>query len=313
MTVTDLRSGKETTISENDKIICAIGNFDGVHIGHKELLDRVCAESDKYTKRAVWTFKEHPYICRNGYGAKILTSLDEKAELFRKNGIDIMITEDFSSVSNMPYDKFASDILYKKCGIRAIVCGYNFKFGKDAKGNAASLSDIFSKLGARTIIIPKKTIDGIDISSTKIRELVSSGDIETANRLLGRPFSISLPVVNGNHIGRTIDFPTMNMTFNNNSEIPRNGVYACKCKIDGKYYNAIANIGTRPTVSNTGNVNCETHIIGYSGDLYGKTITVEFYKFLRSEVKFKDLPSLKAQISIDKISAEKYLKGDKKI
>lgn len=310
MIVTDLHSGKETVIDENDRLICAIGNFDGVHLGHMELISRVSSKPDEYTKSAVWTFNEHPDVFRPGRKAEILTSIEQKAEIFCKNGIDLMITEDFQSVSDIPYDKFAAEILYEKCKIRNIVCGYNFRFGKGAVGNAASLSAIFSRLGAKTTIVPKKTIDGIDVSSTKIRAFISNGDMETAAKLLGRPFSISLPVINGNHIGRTIDFPTMNMSFPESAIIPRHGVYACTCTIDKERYNAIANIGTRPTVSSIGNVNCETHVIGYSGDLYGKTITVEFHKFLRGEVKFNDLPSLKKQISIDKISAENFLKGD---
>ena len=308
MTVIDLKTGKETSLPAHARLSCALGNLDGVHMGHRELLTRAAKKEYNSNAGAVWTFRVHPQICMGNPAVKILTSLEQKLEYFKEAGIEYAILEDFSKVSGLTPEEFAG--LLMELGVVHAVCGFNFSFGKKASGNADMLKEYFEKNGRAVSIIPPRKIDGEVVSSSLIRAKIEQGDVCEAEKLLGRPFSILLPVTEGHKLGRTVGIPTINQVFPENYAIPRFGVYACRCYIDGKAYCGIANVGIRPTIEEAKKItNCETHILDYSGDLYGKKIQVEFCKFIRDEQKFSSLGELVCEINKNIAQIREYFGG----
>lgn len=311
MTVINLKNGNEIKITDGMTLSCALGNFDGVHRGHAALLKKA-TEKGTCTHSAVWTFRRHPRLCSGDESFSALTTTEQRTALFAGAGIDIVIFCDFPEVKDVSPEDFALRILYNECHVRRAVCGYNFRYGKNASGTPTALSEELKALGAEEITIDAvKSADGAVISSSAIRRFLEEGDIERANDFLGREFCISLPVSEGQRLGRTLGLPTVNQVFPPHLVIPRHGVYAAKCTVDGKEYKAIANIGVRPTViSHAENVNCETHIIGFSGDLYGKTVPVRLCRFLRDEKKFSSVDELKSAILADEERAVRLLSDE---
>ena len=289
---------------------CALGNFDGVHRGHMALLKEATAKGD-CTHSAVWTFRRHPRLCSGDDGFSVLTTTEQRTALFAGAGIDIVIFCDFPEVKDVAPKDFVRRILYKECRVRRAVCGYNFRYGKNAAGTPEMLSEEMAAVGAEEVTVDAvKSADGTVISSSAVRRFLEEGKIEKANDLLGREFCVSLPVSEGQRLGRTLGLPTVNQDFPPQLVIPRHGVYAAKCTIDGTEYKAVANIGVRPTVTNHAeNVNCETHIIGFAGDRDGRTITVRLCGFLRDEKKFSSVDELKSAILADEENALRLLSG----
>lgn len=311
MTVINLKNGNEIKITDGMTLSCALGNFDGVHRGHAALLKKA-TEKGTCTHSAVWTFRRHPRLCSGDESFSALTTTEQRTALFAGAGIDIVIFCDFPEVKDVSPEDFALRILYNECHVRRAVCGYNFRYGKNASGTPTALSEELKALGAEEITVDAvKSADGAVISSSAIRRFLEEGDIERANDFLGREFCISLPVSEGQRLGRTLGLPTVNQVFPPHLVIPRHGVYAAKCTVDGKEYKAIANIGVRPTViSHAENVNCETHIIGFSGDLYEKTVPVRLCRFLRDEKKFSSVDELKSAILADEERAVRLLSDE---
>ncbi len=290
----DLATGKETILLPDETVSCAIGNFDGVHLGHKALISLAAARQNT-SKSAVWTFAEPSSRFLNGR-LGLLSTMEERLSLFRKLGIDIVFIEDFENVRDMEADIFAKEILYRRCHVRAAVCGFNFRYGKNAAGTAETLSEAFRALGASVTVMPPYQIGGVTVSSSEIRAALAAGDVETAAAMLGRPYSLTGEVVAGKKLGHLLGFPTANQRFPEGRAVPRFGVYAVRAVVDGHTYPGVANVGVRPTVENTENVNCETHILRFDGDLYGKTIRVEFCRFLRPEKKFESPEALREAV-----------------
>ena len=310
MTVIDLKTGKETALPTGVRLSCALGNFDGVHLGHRELLMRAAKKEYGMDASAVWTFRVHPQICLGNPAVKILTSIEQKLEYFRAYGIEYAILEDFGKVSGLAPEDFAK--LLMALGVRHAVCGFNFSFGKKASGNCAMLKEYFEANGNFVSIIPPLKIDGDIVSSSLVRAKIEGGKVADAGKLLGHPFSIFLPVTEGHQLGRTIGIPTINQVFPENYAIPRFGVYACKCHVDGKVYPGISNVGIRPTIAEKEKVtNCETHILDYSGDLYGKKIRVDFCKFIRDERKFASIDELVCEVNKNIAQIREYFGGEK--
>lgn len=300
MTAILLSTGERINITRDMSLKCAIGNFDGVHLGHAELIKRASQKEPGITHSAVWTFISTPRVSGKAFGARVLTSTEQKLELFKKLGADIAILCDFGYVRDMSPELFVNNILINECNIKSLVCGFNFRFGAGARGDTETLRGLLKSKNASLTVVPEVTLNGKTVSSSLIRDYIEAGDMESADEALGHPYEIRLPVTQGHHIGRTIGVPTVNQVFPENYAIPRHGVYSCVCTVNGVNYPAVANVGVRPTVSeHAENVNCETHIIGYSGDLYGVTVPVRFYKFLRGEEKFPSLDSLKKAININ--------------
>ncbi len=307
--ILDLKTEKEYVLSPDDRLSCAIGNFDGVHEGHQRLLSFAAEKSGEITKSAVFTFSVPTSHIKNG--APLLMSPEERYPIFRRLGIELLILADFDEISVLSPTDFAQEILYRRCQVRRAVCGFNFRYGKGARGTAESLKKSFEVLGAATNIFPPYRFRGQTVSSSEIREALAVGNPERARLMLGHPYSLTAEVVHGKMLGRTLGFPTANQRFPKGRLVPKFGVYAVQIRIDGNVYSGVANVGVRPTVENTVSANCETFVFNYHGDLYGKTVTTEFYEFLRPERHFADVNALKSAVKLDIQSATLYFQANK--
>lgn len=296
MKLIDLATGRQATLLSEETVCCAIGNFDGVHIGHKELILKAAARPDGVTKSAVWTFREPSSRLLDGR-IGLLTSMEERMALFHALGIDLVFLEDFERVRHMDAHTFAQEVLYRECHVRTVVCGFNFRYGSHAAGTAETLSESFHKLGANALVVPPCRIDGVTVSSSEIRAALARGDMECAARMLDRYYSLTAEVVEGKHLGHQLGFPTINQRFPVQRARPRFGVYASLVTAGDKQYCGVSNVGVRPTVEHTDEANCETHILDFDGDLYGKTVKVEFCRFLRPETKFESPAALRDAVT----------------
>jgi len=286
--------------------VIAIGSFDGVHMGHEEIIRKVKEIAQKINGESViFTFYPHPrqVLFPNDKNLKLITTIEEKEELFEKAGIENLIIYPFTKeFSGLNYKKFVKDILVKKLKIKALIIGYDHRFGKDREGGCEMLEDLSKIYHFPVYKTSAVTIDKENISSTRIREALEKGDIENTNRLLGYHFRLFGTVVEGYKRGRKINFPTANIKpLNKNKIIPGRGVYAVKVYANDKFYPGMLNIGFRPTVNHKNNIqNIEVHIIGFQGDLYNKNIKINFYKKIREEQKFDSLENLQKQLEKDK-------------
>ncbi|MCL2054960.1 MAG: bifunctional riboflavin kinase/FAD synthetase [Oscillospiraceae bacterium] len=271
----------------------ALGLFDGLHIGHRAVIGKAAelARENGLTP-AVFTFEPST-------GERIITADFKQAELCRM-GIRDIFSPDFEAIKNLSPDEFIKNILVAQMNAAYVTCGEDFRFGKNASGGAWELEKICGNYGIKLSVVPDvKAADGTRISSTQIRSLIREGKMKEANALLGFSFQIKALVSQGRRIGRTINFPTINQALPPLSVIPRFGVYATLTELDGKNYNSITNVGIKPTVSDTGKISAETHILSFSGDLYGRTATLHFLDHIRDEIKFANINELAAQIKKD--------------
>lgn len=292
-----------TKIPKSDFNIATIGSFDGIHIGHKKILQTLTKIAKKNNGKSILiTFWPHPrYVLKNNNDFKLLTSLDEKIKLFEKNKIDILYIVDFSlKFSKVSANKFIENILLEKLKINCLLIGYNNNFGRNREGNIRYLEENKKKFDIDIISIPKQSVDKISISSTKIREYLNNGKISSANRLLGRKYSINGKVVRGNGIGRKINFPTANIEIDEPKKLlPKSGVYAVEVILNRKIYLGMLNIGYNPTIKNE-KKSIEVNIFEFSEDIYNNKISINFIRRIRNEKKFKNLNELKKQLIIDK-------------
>ena len=295
---TDAKTG-EPVIRRCDKLPagCAVvlGNFDGVHLGHQQLFSRARALGLPAT--VAWTFTA---LAKPADSSPHLTDTAERLRLFAKYGLDYAVLEEFSAVRDLSPHRFAETYLPETLQAGAVVCGFNFRFGKGGVGDAEQLRELLRKGNIPVWIERPVFFENRIVSSSAVRGCVLEGAMETAAALLGHPFSICFPVVHGKQLGRKIGIPTINQQFPAGHIIPRRGIYACTCTVGEDIFLGVANVGVRPTVADgNAQVNCETHIIDYNGLLYGKEIRVEFYHRLRDEVRFSDVSALQAQVRRD--------------
>ncbi len=277
----------------------ALGNFDGVHRGHQKLFELA---GEKGHKKVAWTFTT---LAKPGLVVPYLTDMKAKLALFKEYGLDYAIFEEFESVRELDYICFARKYLVENFSPARVVCGFNFRFGHKGVGDAEMLRDLLSEIGVDVDVMQPVFRHSKTVSSSAIRVAVMLGDMDGAFDLLGHPFSVNFPVCHGKELGRKLGIPTINQNFPEGHIIPRHGIYACTASVDGNIYIAVTNIGTRPTVS--GNyVNCETHIINYSGDLYDKEVKIDFYGYLRDEMRFGSVDELASQIRKDIESAKDF-------
>lgn len=269
----------------NDEIAVCIGNFDGIHLGHQALINEVLKSN---LKHGLISFEPHPIKVLVDKNYKTLMTLDDKIE-YLKDTLDYLIIIDFDlNFSQKTADEFIN--FMKLNSIREIVCGYDFHFGIHASGNTSMLKDNF-----KLHIIEPIENNSCVVKTQKIRSLIIDGDIEAANKLLGRAYTINGIVVYGKQLGRTIGFPTANLNACK-TLLPENGVYATKTLIDNQEYLSMTNIGHNPTFNHNDNIVVETNIIDFEGNLYGKRIEVSFYKLIRLERKFASVDDLKAEL-----------------
>lgn len=281
----------------NEAINCvlALGDFDGVHTGHTELIDSALKIAKELCVGAgVYTFNTNSKLVLGNKALSLLTTESEKLDILSKCGIDFVYEEDFSDIKDFSPEQFCTYLL-TEFKPKAVVCGENFTFGKNALAGSKDLKVLLGQRDVPVYITEDFKIDGELVSSSKIRNYISLGDMESANKLLGYPYFIKAKVVHGAELGRRLGFPTINQLEYDSKVVPKHGVYACECVVDDKTYSGVVNVGTKPTVSKTDKnppVVFETHIIDYNGDLYGKTVCVKFFKMLREEKKFESLDAL---------------------
>ena len=291
-----------------NKTIYALGFFDGVHIGHAALLHACHALAEENGCAAgVVTFGSHPDTLVHHQTPVLINSPRDRELLLReKFHMDPVVTLPFDEQTrSMPWEDFL-ELLGREYGAAGFVCGDDFRFGYKGQGNASLLADWCARRGLPCAVVPEQTLDGIRVSSTYIRSQIETGDMATAVRFLGHPHILRGTVVHGRALGRTLGIPTANLRLIPGMAVPRFGVYACRCVIDGEVYPAVTNVGTRPTVEGQ-SVTVEPWILDYEGDLYGREITLEFYYFIRPEKKFPDLESLQAEIRRNAEETRKYL------
>ncbi len=301
--IIDLKSGREIAAT-NSPLACAIGNFDGVHIGHRKLIEAAVdyCRAHSGTKCAVFTFES------NTSGAPFIVSHEEKLKIFAECGAETAVTVPFDEVRDMSCEVFVSEVLVGKLNVACAFCGFNFRFGKMGAGNGETLASLMSANGRSAAIMPPVNLGGEPVSSTRIRAALAEGDMALANSLLGRNFGFVSEVLHGKALGATLGFPTANQRIAHGAAVPRHGVYASLCIIDGKKYPAVSNIGVRPSTDSHGEANCETNIIGFSGNLYGREIAVYPLAFIRPERRFSDTAELTAEVMGNRAQAEEILK-----
>ena len=289
--------------------IYALGFFDGVHIGHAALLS-ACEELARVhgCSTGVVTFAAHPDTLVRGNTPRLINSPRDREWLLReKFGMEILVTLPFDeAMRSMPWEHFL-DMLRTHYDAAGFVCGEDFRFGHLGTGNAKLLQEYCNREKIPCTVVPDQILDGVRVSSTYIRQQLEDGDMATVVKFLGHPHVLSGTVVHGKALGRKLGVPTANLKMPEGLAMPRFGVYACSCIIDGKRYPAVTNLGTRPTVEGSG-ITVEPWILDYSGDLYGREITLEFHYFLRPEKKFPSLEALKEEIHRNAEETRNYLK-----
>ncbi len=286
----------------------ALGSFDGVHIGHMDVLRQAVNCRTEGLRTAVFTLSGLIGTAKSG---KQLISDARQEELFQSLGFDFLYRIDFTSVRDMCPEEFVREILHEKLRAQVVCCGFNYHFGHKGVGDSTLLTRLCAAYGIRVVVVPPRSCDGDTVSSTRIRTLLTQGDMAAVRRLLGRPYTIAFPVVHGRKLGRTIGLPTINQPIPAEFVLPRFGVYASSTVIDGRSYHAVTNVGVKPTVGSDGPL-AETWIIGFAGDLYGRTVPVELVTFLRPEQRFASVEELRRQILRDGAEAEKALLAMKK-
>lgn len=279
-----------------DKSAVALGKFQGLHLGHMLLLDKIAAlSSEEGLTSVVFTI----HVPSEG----MIYTDSERFGILEKKGIDAAVECEFSKeFAAMQPEEFVRDILVNKLHAAYVVVGKDFKFGYNRQGDIDRLVQFGIKYDFRVVAFDKLSIDGRVVSSSYIRELIEEGDVAGASKHMGRLYSVTGQVVHGKELGRTIGFPTVNMHPVEGKLLPPFGVYETEAVIDGIFYRSITNIGDNPTVKEDGSVSIETHILDYSGDLYDRELTVCFRRFIRPEIKFHSVDELKKQIDLDKKS-----------
>ncbi len=277
----------------------ALGNFDGIHLGHRQVILPVLS-SDSVTRATVVTFNPHPKEFFSGQPRSLITPHEEKAEFLSSIGVDQLVLLPFNRLlAELSPHEFVEEILVRHLQAKHVSVGADFRFGQGRSGNALELSAIAASHGIETSIIPLLTFQGKRISSTAIREALVEGDLQNANRMLGRSYRLVGEVVTGQQLGRTIGFPTANLQVPPGKLIPRQGVYGVWVSgVEQHSILGVMNIGNRPTVHGLAQT-IEVHLLDWSGDLYGKTISVDLEEFIRPEQKFASLDELKTQIKAD--------------
>ena len=295
-------------IKDIEPTVVALGNFDGVHRGHQEIISRTVKEAASAgLKSGVFTFSNHTSsVLKNVPPVKNILYPDQKISILEEMGVDYMFNIPFTEeILRMNPEEFIDRILVDKFNIREAYCGFNYTFGYKASGTAEVLMHEGLKRGFGIHVQEPYVIDGIVVSSTYIRQLIEEGRMEECTKFMGRMYAIDGEIVMGNKLGRTIGFPTCNTIVDETMITPPNGVYITTCTIDGVKRPSVTNVGVKPTIGKY-EKNIETHIFDFNEDVYGKRIRVDFIKHTRPEKKFDGLDDLKKQIQSDCIEARVY-------
>ena len=282
------------------KRVVVLGNFDGVHVGHQDLLKlaRTIANEKQYSL-LVFTFYpqgQELFVCEFAY----LATQEKKMEIFAQMGVDEVLTIPFDErIAKVEPKAFAQEYIKQKLNAQEVVVGFNYTFGYKGEGKAEDLKNWLDGDGIKVNIVPPHTVNGETVSSSLIRQSLLAGECKKANQMLGYPYSLKGEVVKGRQVGRTIGIPTANIAVWEQKVLPHKGVYASLVKYKDEEYLGVLNIGKRPTVNNGSDTTVEVHILDFDEDIYGEILEVELFDFLRDESKFEGLASLKNQINSD--------------
>ena len=282
----------------------ALGTFDGLHIGHKAV---ITAEKTEYEKKIALMFSEHPLLRLKGENPGTLITPEKEAELLDMWGVKPCYI-DFSEISELTPEAFVDEILVKKYNAKALACGFNYRFGKNAEGDVKKLMSLCAEREIKLTVVNAVEFENEPVSSTRIRKALREGDMKSVRAMLGRYFSYSFTVVHGDERGRILGSPTINQFFSDGFAVPEYGVYASVTKIDGEIYKSVTNIGIRPTIGNS-EKRSETNILGFDGDLYGQSPEVFLVEKIRGEMQFSSLDELSKRIFADRQRASEILKG----
>jgi riboflavin kinase/FMN adenylyltransferase len=288
--------------------IVALGAFDGIHLGHRAILGTAVARGQERGVRVVaCTFDRHPMdVLSPARAPAPLTTLGERLHLIAETGVDLALVLAFThELANVEPEAFVKDILVDRLRAQEVVVGYNHTFGRGARGNSALLCAVGAPIGLVTHVVPPLLVDGVPVSSSEIRAVLREGDVVTAARYLGRPYSIVGTVTHGDGRGRTLGFPTANLDPERPLLVPT-GVYACRAEVDGRTSQAVVNVGVRPTFGDNA-LAIEAHLMDVAEDLYGRFLQLHFMARLRGERKFAGVDELREQIARDVEAARREL------
>ena len=283
------------------ELAAALGSFDGVHLGHRQVIGNTLSVPG--LRPAVITFQQNPSVSLQKKPVPLLTTNEQKLALLEEMGVEVVYLLSFEQIRDMEPEDFV-EALYRVCRVRALSCGFNFRFGKNGRGDAGLLKELCREKGISLSVTPPVSVAGETVSSTRIRACLEQGDVQQAGQLLGRPFGYDFEVTHGRQLGRTWGTPTINQPFPAGYVLPRFGVYASLVEVEGQKYYGVTNIGVKPTVGSDCALS-ETWIPEFSGDLYGKKVPVELLDFIRPERKFDSLDQLKNEILENGVLARK--------
>lgn len=306
-----------TDFQLNTDTAVAMGKFDGIHVGHRKLLESILDQKKSGLQTCIFTFDPAPSVLFGQSDGRELSTREEKRILFEKMGIDILVEFPMTmATAAILAEDFVREYLCGKLCARYIAAGEDVSFGSRGAGNARLLLLLQEELGYKVDIIEKVCVDGGEVSSTRIRALIEEGEMEAAARLLDGPYTVGGIVTGGRQIGRTIGFPTVNLLPGEDKLMPRKGVYFSKMRIFGAdgdssestemIYAGISNVGCKPTVSEADRMGVETYLYDFERDIYGRKIEVELYSFLRPEMKFDSLEALRKQLEEDMTAGRRW-------
>jgi len=318
----NLQAGKRASISLNTfnniasykakkSAVVTIGTFDGVHHGHQKILKRVTEIAQEQSLTSILlTFFPHPrMVLQPDSNLQLINTIEERQQLIATNGIENIITHPFSpEFARTNAHDYVKDILVDQLNAAVVVIGYDHRFGRNRAASINELEEYGKEYGFEVIQISKKDVEEVTVSSTKIRNAIEAGDMETTFNYLNRPFSIQGSIVQGKALGRTINYPTANLKIAETYKLsPKNGVYITSSIINNQRVYGMTNIGVNPTVTDGTKKTIETHYLNYTGDLYNTQMQLFFHKRLRDELKFSSIEELKAAMKQDELNTQTYV------
>ena len=299
-----------TTFTTQQPTVLTIGTFDGVHLGHQKIIERVVATARQEGLLAtIFTFFPHPrMVVQHDKSLKLIHTLEEKKQLLQRLGVDLLVVQPFNEAfAQLTAEEFVSTILVQHLNVKKVIIGYDHRFGRNRTANINDMRLFGEKYGFAVEEISVQEVDEVSVSSTKIREALNKGDVTTAEHYLGTPYSLTGRVVHGLKLGRTLGYPTANIQVTEDYKlIPKDGVYAVYSYIDGRKVYGMMSIGKNPTIEGKG-ASIEVYFFDFNGDLYDQKLTIEFVQYLREEQKFATIDLLKKQLQDDETAARKAI------
>ena len=299
-----------TTFTTQQPTVLTIGTFDGVHLGHQKIIERVVTTARQEGLLAtVFTFFPHPrMVVQHDKGLKLIHTLEEKKQLLQQLGVDLLVVQPFNEAfAQLSAEEFVSTILVQHLNVKKVIIGYDHRFGRNRTANINDMRLFGEKYGFAVEEISVQEVDEVSVSSTKIREALNKGDVTTAEHYLGTPYSLTGTVVHGLKLGRTLGYPTANIQVTEDYKlIPKDGVYAVYSYIDARKVYGMMSIGKNPTIEGKG-ASIEVYFFDFNGDLYDRELTIYFVKYLREERKFSSVALLKKQLQDDETTARKAI------